>query len=194
MATWPSLSVTGAGMTCAARAIICSANPPASPPVASTRSPRVTESTPSPSSTTVPATSLPGTNGSGGLSWYSPWASRASTKLTPAAATSIRTAPGPHAAGASCSSTVSWSSGPNEWQTTARTAPTVAIGAGSSEEPQKNTSPMVWMARPARPPTSVPLIRMNWRSRPTCSSILRLVASASQRSTVEAIRSDTSLR
>ena len=26
---------------------------------------------------------------------------------------------------------------------------------------------------PARPPTSVPLIRMNWRSRPTWSSIFR---------------------
>ena len=39
-------------------------------------------------------------------------------------------------------------------------------------------------ATPTRAPTTVPLTRMNCRSRPTCSSRRRLVSSASQRSTV----------
>ena len=57
---------------------------------------------------------------------------------------------------------------------------------------QRNSSDNVWMARPARPPTTVPLMRMNWRSRPTCSSMRRPVSAASQRSTVEEISSATS--
>ena len=36
-----------------------------------------------------------------------------------------------------------------------------------------SSCPTAWMTNPARPPTTVPLIRMNWRSRPTCSSSLR---------------------
>ena len=41
--------------------------------------------------------------------------------------------------------------------------------------------------QPANAPTTVPLIRMNWRSRPTCSSTLREVSSASHRATVSVI-------
>ena len=51
-----------------------------------------------------------------------------------------------------------------------------------------------WITRPARPPTTVPLMRMYCRSRPTCSSIRRLASSASQRATVPEIRSATSSR
>src|SRR5258708_3047050 len=35
------------------------------------------------------------------------------------------------------------------------------------------------MTRPTRPPTTVPLMRMNWRSRPTASSIPLLASSGS---------------
>ena len=59
---------------------------------------------------------------------------------------------------------------------------------------QNNPSPTAWMIKPASPPTTVPLMRMNWRSRPTCSSIRRAVSRPSQRWTVVAMRSATSLR
>ena len=49
-----------------------------------------------------------------------------------------------------------------------------------------------WIARPARAPTTVPLIRMNCRSRPTKSSIRSLASSASQRSTVTEMTSASS--
>src|SRR5690606_34632312 len=42
----------------------------------------------------------------------------------------------------------------------------------------------VWINTPTRPPTMVPLIRMNCRSRPTCSSILSAASLPSQRSIV----------
>src|SRR3954451_12033281 len=42
----------------------------------------------------------------------------------------------------------------------------------------------VWITTPTSPPTIVPLIRMNCRSRPTCSSILRAASLPSQRLTV----------
>ncbi len=44
---------------------------------------------PSGASRTVPATSTPGTNGTGGFIWYSPRLMSTSGKLTPAAATSM---------------------------------------------------------------------------------------------------------
>ena len=47
--------------------------------MASTRSPTCQPLTPSPTAATVPAISLPGVNGSGGLIWYRPWTKRAST-------------------------------------------------------------------------------------------------------------------
>ena len=42
----------------------------------------------------------------------------------------------------------------------------------------------VWRARPARPPTTVPLMRMNWRSGPSSSSRRSAVSSPSQRAIV----------
>ena len=45
-----------------------------------------------------------------------------------------------------------------------------------------------WIATPTRPPTSVPLIRMNWRSRPTAPSIRSVTVRASQRRTVSETR------
>src|SRR5579864_5405215 len=50
--------------------------------------------TPCPSSLTTPAISKPGLNGSGGFSWYLPWAIRRSAKLMPIACTATRTVPG----------------------------------------------------------------------------------------------------
>jgi hypothetical protein len=61
-----------------ARTPIRSANPP-SPTIAITRSPGAQPSTPSPTAVMRPATSLPGTNGTGGLIWYRPWTKSAST-------------------------------------------------------------------------------------------------------------------
>src|SRR6478736_1026430 len=48
----------------------------------------------------------------------------------------------------------------------------------------QSTSETAWMATPTSPPTTVPLMRMNCRSRPTCSSILRAASWPSQRSIV----------
>ena len=48
----------------------------------------------------------------------------------------------------------------------------------------QSSSDSAWMSTPARPPTTVPLIRMNWRSRPTCNSIRSAVSWPSQRFTV----------
>ena len=45
------------------------------------------------------------------------------------------------------------------------------------------------MTKPASPPTIVPLMRMNCRSRPTCSSSFSAVDSPSHFSTVEAMMS-----
>lgn len=47
---------------------------------------------------------------------------------------------------------------------------------------------------PTNPPTSVPLILMNCRSRPTCTSIFSDAAVASYPSTVRAISAETSGR
>ena len=61
---------------------------------AAPRWPTSTASTPSPMAATVPATSDRGCEGNGGVIWSRPWTSRASTKLTPAASTSMTTCPG----------------------------------------------------------------------------------------------------
>src|SRR3954468_13053888 len=83
-----------------------------------TRSPARTFVTPSPTSLTTPASSLPGEKGSGGLNWYLFWMMRTSGKLTLAALTESTTSPGP-ARGDGRSSTSSESGGPNCLQTTA---------------------------------------------------------------------------
>ena len=57
---------------------------------AATRSPSLT-SAPSGALRTMPATSLPGTNGSGGFTWYSPRVWSTSGNETPAACTSTTT-------------------------------------------------------------------------------------------------------
>ena len=46
-----------------------------------------------------------------------------------------------------------------------------------------------WISTPASPPTTVPLMRMNCRSRPTCSSTRRLVSWPSHLPTVSVISS-----
>ena len=73
----------------AGSATATSANPP-SIVNAMTRSPAL-KPEPSGADRTLPATSTPGTNGSGGFIWYSPRVSSRSGKLTPAAATSMTT-------------------------------------------------------------------------------------------------------
>src|SRR5918996_5437010 len=74
--------------------------------------------TPAPSSFTMPASSLPGENGSGGLNWYLFWMMSTSGKLTLAALTLTTTSPGP-GRGEGNSSNVSDSGGPYCLQTTA---------------------------------------------------------------------------
>jgi len=56
----------------------------------------------------------------------------------------------------------------------------------------ESTNDTAWITTPTRPPTMVPLIRMNCRSRPTCSSILRAASWPSQRSMVWVITLVTS--
>src|SRR4051812_42848670 len=91
---------SGSGMTRNAGAAASSAQPPNAVPAAT----RIPGEKPEPSGAwrTTPATSSPGTNGSGGRIWYSPRQIRWSTKPTPAAWTSISTMPSP-AAGSSTS-------------------------------------------------------------------------------------------
>src|SRR3954447_21160957 len=78
-----SLKVRNSGETAT------SAHPP-SIGNAATRSPGLSPDS-SEASRTVPATSLPGTKGRGGLSWYSPRVCSSSGKETPAASTSTST-------------------------------------------------------------------------------------------------------
>src|SRR3970282_135298 len=74
--------------------------------------------TPSPTSFTRPANSLPGEKGSGGLNWYLFWMISTSGKLRLAALTLTTTSPAP-ARGEGSSSTTSDSGGPNCLQRTA---------------------------------------------------------------------------
>src|SRR4051812_42692824 len=92
-----------------------------------TRSPGATRSTPSPMASTVPANSLPGTNGGGTLIWYLSATSRTSGKLTAAAAIRTRTWPA-FSSGAGNSSTVTTSGVPWAWQTAARTSLAGVVG------------------------------------------------------------------
>jgi hypothetical protein len=86
-----SLSDSGCAKNSGATAV--SAKPP-SAQKAATRSPACT-CAPAGALSTTPATSLPGTNGSGGLSWYWPRVCSSSGNDTPAACTSTSTpAPG----------------------------------------------------------------------------------------------------
>src|SRR5664279_6440288 len=66
--------------------------------------------------------------------------------------------------------------------------PPLASGGHSSDVDR------AWMTSPASAPTTVPLIRMNCRSRPTCSSTLRAVSGASHRLTVSLITVVTTYR
>ena len=54
----------------------------------------------------------------------------------------------------------------------------------SNYAPNPNIFVTVKMARPTSPPTSVPLMRMYWRSLPNCNSIFSTNVSVSQRSTI----------
>ncbi len=58
--------------------------------------------------------------------------------------------------------------------------------ATPADRPQTSIE-TAWISSPARAPTTVPLIRMNCRSRPTLASILRDASSASQLATVSEI-------
>src|SRR5690606_21284542 len=57
------------------------------------------------------------------------------------------------------------------------------LGDDHRSLPRSSTT-MVWMTMPTRPPTSVPLRRMNWRSRLTAPSIRSVTVRASHRRTV----------
>ena len=64
------------------------------PPNAATASPGLNRVTPSPTWSMTPAYSLPGTNGSGGFTWYLFWTMSRSGKLRLAARIATRTSPG----------------------------------------------------------------------------------------------------
>src|SRR3954465_4699847 len=83
-----------------------------------TRSPGLKAVTPGPTSFTMPASSLPGENGSGGLNWYLFWMMSTSGKFTLAALTETTTSP-PAGLGDASSSSTSDSGGPYCLQTTA---------------------------------------------------------------------------
>src|SRR3546814_20762723 len=101
----------------AALATASSAKPPTLISAA-TASPALMCCTFSPTSSTVPVTPAPGTNGGCALSWYLPWMISTSGKLTSAPATLIRTSPMP-IFGDGTSSTTSFSGRPSPLQTTA---------------------------------------------------------------------------
>src|SRR4051812_28875288 len=85
---------------------------------ATTRRPSHSRPTPSPTASTVPATSRPGTVGRTGSGYgpsKSPERSAVSITWTPAAATAIRTWPGP-ASGSSVLSYFRLPAGPNAWR------------------------------------------------------------------------------
>ena len=88
-APWAKSSSSGSLNVRNSGATATSANPP-SMQNAATRSPAANRA-PSGALRTTPPTSLPGTNGSGGLSWYSPRVCSTSGNDTPAAWTSITT-------------------------------------------------------------------------------------------------------
>src|SRR4051794_18362167 len=121
-----------------------------SPVMAITRSPGRMPSTPSPTVLTRPATSPPGVNGGGILIWYVPCTNRPSTKLTPAASTSITTRPG-SATNGSTSWISSFSGGPHSVQTTVLTAqePTGGGGYGRRAMTLSPNGPGAWR-EPAR--------------------------------------------
>src|SRR5690606_12901815 len=75
-----------------------------------TRSPGRKRVTSAPTSVTMPAASVPGTNGRGGLRWYLPWTTRLVAKLIPAARVAMRICFGP-SSGGGISSSSSFSKG-----------------------------------------------------------------------------------
>src|SRR3954469_117350 len=113
------LAASGSGITRNAGAATSSAQPPNAVPAA-TRMPGLKPES-SGALRTTPATSRPGTNGSGGRIWYSPRQMRWSTKPTPAAWTSISTVPS--AATGSSTSAIPRPDGPvSDSRSRARTA------------------------------------------------------------------------
>ena len=60
----------------------------------------------------------------------------------------------------------------------------VVTHASIVPSPQEIATLTAWISTPTRPPTTVPLMRMNCRSRPTCSSMRRAASRPSHRSTV----------
>src|SRR5437588_8102433 len=83
------------------------------------RSPDLKRVTPSPTATTSPAASLPGTKGGSGRNWYLPASIRTSTYCTPRAAILTCTSPGPGGGGSGISRKASTSGPPNASHTTA---------------------------------------------------------------------------
>src|SRR5712691_5956418 len=107
----------GIGISLVTSVRTSSAKPP-QPMNAITRSPTFTESMPSPTSLTMPATSPPGAKGIGGLNWYLPWMMRVSGKFTPQAFTPTTTCPIPGLS-VSTSSSTRLSGGPYSLHNTA---------------------------------------------------------------------------
>src|SRR5580700_3690520 len=83
------------------------------------RSPSLKRVTASPTATTSPAPSFPGTKGGSGRNWYLPASIRTSTYCTPRAAIRTCTSPGPGGGGSGTSRSTRTSGPPNASQTTA---------------------------------------------------------------------------
>ena len=115
-------SPSGTSKTCDAGSSVCSANPP---PRATTRRPIKSVDTPSPTDTTVPAVSLPGVNGRGGFTWYSPLTWRTSGNARPTASVSTTSRPGPGAGGSTSPRTNRSIGSPSSWTCHARMETTV---------------------------------------------------------------------
>lgn len=62
-----------------------------------------------------------------------------------------------------------------------------------TDQNRQSSDDAAWIAMPANPPTTVPLMRMNCRSRPTCSSMRSAVSLPSHRLTVAEMMVATSL-
>ncbi len=125
---WAKSSSPDSGKVRKSGATAVSAKPP-SAQKAATRSPSATPAS-SGALRTTPATSLPGTNGSGGLIWYSPRVCSSSGNETPAACTSTTT-PLPGVSGCEASGSGSSASASAERGPLSSVIWTARMGAGS---------------------------------------------------------------
>src|SRR5579862_471987 len=142
MAASSRLSPAGTGSQSLSLALPSSAKAPSLARLI-TASPTLKRVTPSPTATTSPAASLPGTNGGSGRNWYLPASIRTSTYCTPRAWMRTCTSPGPGGGGSGSSRRCSTSGPPNASQTIAFIAP-VSPPIVEHKEPRPAVAGLVW--------------------------------------------------